>query len=144
MKLEFEVVETAKQLPVRQDYLDNLHAYEIGLHRWVYVSVDMVRDYPTCYPYWTRTLPNPKEAVSPFITDWRLLEVGVTYWMIDRADPDDRDIIEILVKNTKDETIYTCIAMHDGELVRFRENTHVFYPAAEAPRPPKDLLFFED
>lgn len=79
-----------------------------------------------------------------FTTDWRLLEIGVLYWMIDRADPDDRDIIEMHQRNTSDETLYVCNGLNvDGD-VRFRENTHVFYPVAEAPRVPKDLLFFED
>jgi uncharacterized protein YebE (UPF0316 family) len=140
MKLELEVYTTRVNPPEREGRIHNVLAYEIGKKHWTAVSVDHVNSLPMCYPYWGN-FPEPKEP--EFITDWRNLEVGILYWMIDRADATERDIIEIVVRNTKDETIYTCIAMNDPELIRFRENTHVFYPVAEAPRLPKDLLYFE-
>lgn len=86
--------------------------------------------------------------MTNFITDWRQLEVGVSYWMIDRADPDDRNIIEIRVKSavfpqTEDPT-YMCIQMNDSPLLRFRENTHVFVEIALPPKLPKELEYFPE
>ena len=141
MKIEFEYFNTAMNPPERDKAVHNVLAYEINKKHWTAVSVDHVASMPQAYPYWGN-FPEPKEP--EFITDWRQLKVGRPYWMIDRAQASDRDIIEILVRNTKDETIYTCVAMNDNEPVRFRENTHVFYPVAEAPCVPKDLLYFED
>lgn len=141
MKIEFEVFNTAMNPPEREGTIHNVLAYEIGKKWWTAVSVDHVNNLPMCYPYWAN-MPELKEP--EFITDWRHLEVGVPYWMIDRADPDDRDIIEVLVRHLVETDHYTCIGLYDGELIRFRENTHVFYPVAETPLPPKDLLYFED
>lgn len=80
--------------------------------------------------------------LTKFITDWRQLEVGVSYWMIDRADPDDRNIIEIRMKHKTEETVYTCIQMNDSVLWRFRENTHVFVAIDLPPQLPKELEYF--
>ena len=139
MKLEFEVFDSVTHPPERDGPIHNVSAYEVNKKWWIIVSVDHVINMPMCYPYWGN-IPEPKEP--EFITDWRDLKVGVLYWMIDRADSTDRDIVEILVRNTKDETLYTAVRMYDAGECRLRENTHVFYPFVEAPRVPKDLLYF--
>lgn len=82
--------------------------------------------------------------MTEFITDWRELKVGVPYWMIDRADISDRNIIEITVRHNFDEACYTCIQMYDSVLWRFRENTHVFVEIGVPPAMPKELEYFPE
>lgn len=86
--------------------------------------------------------PYEGRLLTKFITDWRQLEVGVSYWMIDRADPDDRNIIEIRMKHKGEDSVYTCVQMNDSVLWRFRENTHVFVAIDLPPQLPKELEYF--
>jgi hypothetical protein len=82
--------------------------------------------------------------LTKVITDWRQLEVGVPYWMICRADQEDRNIIEIRVKSKVEESMYTCVQMNDSVLWRFRENTHVYVAIDLPPRIPKELEYFPE
>lgn len=82
--------------------------------------------------------------MTEFISDWRDLKVGVAYWMIDRADPTDRNIIEITVRHKFDDDRYTCIQMYDSVQWRFRENTHVFVEIGLPPALPKELEYFPE
>jgi hypothetical protein len=90
--------------------------------------------------------PYEGRLLTKFITDWRQLEVGVSYWMICRADPDDRNIIEVRVKSTSfrkgEDPTYLCIQMNDSVHWRFRENTHVFVAIDLPPQLPKELEYF--
>lgn len=78
-----------------------------------------------------------------FITDWRELQIDVPYWMICRADPEDRDIVIVTSKNETDPRSHAMAKLFEGgALHRFRENTHVFVEVQQAPSIPRELEYF--
>ena len=79
---------------------------------------------------------------TKFIKNWREIEVGHMYWMIDRADPNDRDVIELSLKVGMEPSVYGFFSMQEGRYIEMRENTHVFVKIETPPTPPDELLYF--
>lgn len=142
--MHIEVFETAKYLPERNQEHENLFVYEVGKKRWTMISLENLINFPQCYSHWAR---EPAAPVMPKpILDWRELEPGVHYWMIDRADPDEKDIIMLTQKGLTKATPnnYRCIRLYDPAEYRFRENTHVFFPVDGEPNLPPEFEYFAE